>query len=41
MDMLVDKPRILWIDYGKAFAICLVVLGHSYSPTGGGQFIYT
>ena len=33
-----EKQRILWMDYAKAIAIFLVVLGHSFNPTGGGQF---
>lgn len=41
-----NNKRILWIDYAKAVAIFLVVVGHSFSPTGGGNleiknFIYS
>jgi len=41
-----NTKRILWIDYAKAIAIFLVVLGHSFTPTGGGNlevknFIYS
>lgn len=30
-----SKQRIIWIDYAKAVAIFLVVLGHSFKPLGG------
>ncbi len=40
------KQRIVWIDYAKAVAIFLVVLGHSFNPAGGANleaknFIYS
>ena len=40
------KQRIIWIDYAKAVAIFLVVLGHSFKPLGGADlevknFIYS